>query len=98
MCCGKGRQQLTAMLQRNSGNGMRPTTASSRPAAPPIARSSTAMLQYQYVGRTAMTVVSPATGRQYRFERPGAQQVVDPRDRQWIERVPNIRPATRCAS
>ncbi|HEY5174939.1 MAG TPA: hypothetical protein VII95_05170 [Terriglobales bacterium] len=69
--------------------------AATRPAGPPIARSSTAMLQYQYVGRTALTVVSPATGRQYRFERPGAVQQVDARDRQWLERVPNIKPTAR---
>jgi hypothetical protein len=66
-----------------------------RPAAPPIARSSTAMLHYQYVGRTGMTVVSPATGRQYRFERPGSVLQIDARDRQWIERVPNVKAARR---
>jgi len=53
------------------------------------------MLQYQYVGRTALTVVSPATGRQYRFDRPGAVQQVDARDRQWLERVPNVKPTAR---
>lgn len=75
----------------------RPATAVARPAAPPIARSSTAILQYQYVGRTGLTVVSPTTGRQYRFDRPGAVQSVDPRDRQWLERTPNVRPARRLA-
>jgi hypothetical protein len=54
-------------------------------------------LQYQYVGRTAMSVVSPATGRQYRFDRPGAVVQVDARDRQWIERVPNIKAMVRRA-
>ena len=97
MCCGKGRQQLSGLLQSTGNSRIRPTVAATRMAAPPIARSSTAALHYQYVGRTAMTVVSPATGRQYRFDRPGAQQQVDARDRQWIERVPNIRPAARRA-
>jgi hypothetical protein len=54
-------------------------------------------LQYQYLGHTAMTVVSPATGRQYRFEKPGAVLQVDARDRQWMERVPNIKQAARRA-
>lgn len=69
--------------------------AVNRPAVPPIARSSTAILHYKYVGRTALTVVSPATGRQYRFDRPGAVQLVDARDRQWLERVPNVKPLAK---
>jgi hypothetical protein len=95
MCCGKGRQHLTGLLQPRGSSRIRPTVAANRPAAPPIARSSTAMLQYQYVGRTALTVVSPATGRQYRFDHRGAVQQVDARDRQWLERVPNVKPAAR---
>ena len=95
MCCGKARQQLTGLLQPRGSSRMSPTVAATRPAAPPIARSSTARLQYQYVGRTALTVVSPATGRQYRFDRPGAVQQADARDRQWLERVPNIKPVAR---
>jgi hypothetical protein len=94
MCCGKGRQQLTRMSQA-SGSRIRPNVAATRPAAPAIARSSTAMPLYQYVGRTALTVVSPATGRQYRFDRPGAVQQVDLRDRQWLERVPDVKPVAR---
>lgn len=76
-------------------NRMRPSSAAVRPAAPPIARSSTAILQYQYVGRTGLTVVSPGTGKRYRFDRPGAMQQVDPRDRFWLERIPNVKLARR---
>ncbi len=97
MCCGKGRQQLTGLLQTSGGGRTRPLAETVRPAVPPIARSSTAILQYQYLGRTAMTVVSPATGRQYRFDKPGAVLQVDARDRQWMERVPNIKQAARRA-
>lgn len=97
MCCGKGRQQLTGMLQPAGSNRVRSTVAATRAVAPPIARSSTAMLQYQYLGRTALTAVSPATGRQYRFDRPGAVLQVDARDRHWIERLPNIRAAAHRA-
>ena len=57
MCCGKGRQQL--MQTSGMAGRTRPATAVARPAAPPLARSSTAILQYQYVGRTGLTVVSP---------------------------------------
>ena len=96
MCCGKGRQQLTRRLQA-SGSKIRPAVPATRPAAPPIARSSTGMLYYQYVGRTALTAVSPVTGRQYRFGRPGAVQQVDARDQQWLEHVPNVKPVAQHA-
>lgn len=96
MCCGKGRQQVTATGPMPSGNGrVHSGSMATRLVAPPIARSSTAILSYQYVGRTGLTVVSPATGRQYRFDRPGSVVQVDARDRQWIERVPNVKPTSR---
>ena len=98
MCCGKGRQQLTGLMQPSGGSRRRPTEAVVKPAAPPIARSSTAMLQYQYAGRTALTVASPTTGRRYRFDRPGAVLQVDARDRQWIERVPHVKATARRVS
>jgi hypothetical protein len=45
---------------------------------------------FEYVGATALTVVSPVTRKTYRFERPGARVDVDPRDRSWIAFVPNL--------
>ncbi len=81
-------------MQAN-GNRTNSAAVSARPAVPLIGRSSAGSLNYQYVGRTAVTVVSPATGRQYRFDKPGAVQQVDARDRKWLERVPNIKPANR---
>ena len=36
---------------------------------------------FEYVGRTALTAIGGATGRRYRFEEPGAQVIVDARDR-----------------
>jgi hypothetical protein len=46
---------------------------------------------FQYMGRTGMTVRGPATGRTYRFAGHGARLAVDPRDRQGLSRVPNLR-------
>ena len=46
---------------------------------------------FQYVGKTAITVVSPLSGRQYRFGYSGAIVQVDPRDRASIAVVPNVR-------
>lgn len=46
---------------------------------------------FEYVGTTALTVIGPASGRRYRFERPGARVIVDPRDRAALEAVPQLR-------
>jgi hypothetical protein len=46
---------------------------------------------FQYVGQTALTAIGPITGRQYRFSYPGAIVEVDPRDRESLSAVPNVR-------
>jgi hypothetical protein len=46
---------------------------------------------FEYIGRTGMTVVGPATGRSYRFDRPGARAVIDARDRAAVAAVPHLR-------
>jgi hypothetical protein len=38
-------------------------------------------VQFEYVGRTALTAVGPVSGKRYRFDHPGAVIVVDSRDR-----------------
>ena len=48
-------------------------------------------VRFAYVGATALTVMGPVTGRRYRFERPFAQLVVDPRDRPGLAHVPTLR-------
>lgn len=49
---------------------------------------------FEYVGRTGMTVVGPATGTRYRFDRPGARLAVDPRDHAAMAAVPHLRRVT----
>ena len=46
---------------------------------------------FEYVGRTALTVVGPATGIRYHFDRPGARLMVDLRDRRSLATVPHLR-------
>jgi hypothetical protein len=46
---------------------------------------------FQYVGKKAITAVSPISGRQYRFGYPGAIVQVDPRDRASLAAIPNLR-------
>ncbi len=45
---------------------------------------------FEYIGGTALTLVSPVTGRTYRFAAPGARVATDPRDRSWISFAPNL--------
>jgi hypothetical protein len=46
---------------------------------------------FEYVGPTAMTVTGGATGRQYRFDRPGMRVAVEPTDENSLRRVPHLR-------
>jgi len=46
---------------------------------------------FKCVGPTALTVIGPATGRRYRFERPGALLAVDVRDRAALAAVLYLR-------
>jgi hypothetical protein len=84
MCCGRFNQQMIRA----------PRPALEAPAGTPNVRpstmSQTSHPQFEYVGKTALTVVSPLTRRQYRFERPGARLEADVRDCAWLTFVPNL--------
>jgi len=54
-------------------------------------RAARATVNFQYNGRTGLTVVGPVTGMQYRFGGPGATLPVDARDRHSLASVPNLR-------
>lgn len=76
-CCGSSRQRMAFIA------GAR------QPAARPVERRFA--VTFEYVGGTALSAVGPASGRRYRFERPGARIVVDPRDRPALARIPGLR-------
>jgi hypothetical protein len=78
-CCGKSRAQLF-------GAGARPGANAS--PSPGARRYS---VQFEYVGRTALTAVGPISGKRYRFDHTGAVIVVDPRDRPGLATVPSLR-------
>jgi len=48
-------------------------------------------VRFSYIGRTGLTVIGGATGRRYRFARPGAALRVDPRDAPSLRHVPVLR-------
>jgi hypothetical protein len=48
----------------------------------------------RYVGYSYMTFYGPS-GRKYRFRRHGQELPVDPRDRDFVRDVPNVREVRR---
>ena len=46
---------------------------------------------FEYIGKTALTVVGNITGRRYRFNRPGDLQSIDSRDAAGMLAVPVLR-------
>jgi hypothetical protein len=91
MCCGASKSHFrppTRTPQLRAPQTQRPS-ASAPAAAPPAARPS---VLFEYTGKTGLTVVGPTTGIRYRFDSPGAQLAVDPRDQSTLLYVPNLRP------
>jgi hypothetical protein len=83
MCCGRDNNQALGV----------PTQVYTPAQGAPGARPSpgTAEAQFEYTGKTALTVVSPLTRLTYRFPQPGARVSVNPRDRSWMAFVPHLR-------
>jgi hypothetical protein len=78
-CCGKNRQQIGALSVPTSGE---------MDKRDPVRQFT---ILFEYIGRSAMTVIGPVSGRRYRFEHSGARLPIDPRDRPGLARVPNLR-------
>jgi len=80
--CNCGPRRVVPLPPR-AATGAQPASA---PA--PVAR---AKPLFEYVGRTALTVIGPASGLRYRFGCPGARLAVDPRDRAALAAVPQLK-------
>jgi hypothetical protein len=79
-CCGSANSSRGLSMQTG------PAAASVR--AQPL-RYSHAF--FEYVGPTALTAIGRATGKQYRFDRPGARAAIEPADEASLRGVPNLR-------
>jgi hypothetical protein len=91
MCCGRPSQPIATSAQRVTQS----TYAQPGAKAAPQKRAAFALPTpvFEYVGATALTIVSPVTRKTYRFEQTGARVEVDVRDRSWVAFVPNLVPA-----
>jgi hypothetical protein len=66
-------------------------TASSSRAAQPVYVPPPSVAVFRYEGEGSLTIIGPATGRKYWFERNGAELAVDLRDRAAVAKVPKVR-------
>ena len=82
MCCGKQRQKIQSAA--------RPVL----PLTSPDQSVRESSVRFEYFGRTGLTVRGPASGKTYRFERPGFQVEVDARDAASMSGIPNLRQAS----
>jgi hypothetical protein len=82
MCCGRN-----AFSTQDSPS--RATAVSSTISA--TGNASPAATCFEYTGKTALTVVSPLTGKKYRFRHPGECLEIEVQDQFWIPFVPNLR-------
>jgi hypothetical protein len=83
---------MNASPVRAEAGGRGATLPVARPAAEAInaAKPKQQTVSFVYGGKTGMTVVGPVSGRVYRFDRPGAQVSVDPRDKFLLATIPNL--------
>ncbi len=87
-CCGKKREQFHGAAQtRQALEPAQSTTAQLRPTR-------YAVVYFEYLGATGLTVLGPITGKRYRFNGHGARVAVDLRDRPSMAAVPNLRQIT----
>jgi len=87
MCCG-AKSRTNVIARRGQPVQL---VRSNAPSAAKTA-SAPAAVQFEYVGKTRMTVLSPTTGIRYHFDAPGARVVVDARDQGMMIHVPDLRP------
>ena len=81
-CCGGNRAR---------GFTIGPAASSSAPAPQPVYTQPATVAVFRYEGEGSLTVIGPATGRKYWFERNGAELAVDLRDRPAVAKVPKVR-------
>lgn len=86
MCCGAKTRNAARTGAAVQARSAAINAAPARPTPAPLA------VQFEYVGKTRLTVVSPTTGARYHFEAPGVRLSVAPQDQAMMIHVPDLRP------
>ncbi len=79
-CCGKKRERIKPRIHPNQPF-----------AAAAVSSEGDGPVEYEYIGRTGLNLIGPITGKFYRFDRPGARLLIDPRDKPGLINVPLLR-------
>jgi hypothetical protein len=90
MCCGRGKTHSVGQLKPQPVVN-RLVNHAFVPAQKPAPVSGGAGVIFEYVGQTGLTVTGPVSGGSYRFDRPGARQAVDARDRAALANIQVLR-------
>lgn len=86
-CCGQKRTQVSQTTQR---------AEASQPSAETISQPQIdPRVYFQYVGKTALTIVGPISQKRYRFEHPGVVVEVDPKDKRAFAGVSVLTPVIK---
>jgi hypothetical protein len=77
----------------NRARAVMPASTSASPSRPAqtVYHQPPSLAVFRYEGEGSLTVIGPATGRKYWFERNGAELAVDLRDRAAVANVPKVR-------
>jgi hypothetical protein len=85
MCnCGNKRREFSQQLHAGSVNTQKRTQAQTSPT----------YAGFEYIGKTALTIIGNVTGTRYRFNYPGNRQNIDNRDVPGITAIPVLKKVT----
>ena len=76
--------------KRNSFSSQQKNEKAKPGISKPI-ESNTSSANFEYTGKTALTVIGNITGKSYRFSRTGDVQIVDHRDAPGMKMIPVLK-------
>lgn len=88
-CCGNNRRQFHQSAPASHRSGA--------PSGQAMRTGYVYQIEFEYSGKTSLTVRGPITGRVYSFDGLNARALVDVRDAPSVAGVPNLRRVPRSA-
>jgi hypothetical protein len=90
-CCGKKRQQFYSEQQETVKNKYFTDPFNKKEPAGQNFSATRTVVCFEYTGRTSLTARGAVSGKYYRFEGPGSQVIIDPKDKPSIRQVPHLK-------